>query len=82
MLRFETDDNFTYKPKLSRSRYRDLVLNVLEHFVSNPDKRVVKLTFEFGADATNAAKQCNRWLKDEEGLIITMKGKSVYFLRS
>ena len=59
-------DEIVIKPRSVRSKYRLIVENVLEYFKDNPDKRITKLTCEFGADADTISKSVRDWKKDDE----------------
>ena len=79
-LNFEDVEDLLFEPKNSRSKYRDIILNVLEYF-DTTGKNAVKLNTDFGADADNLAKGCRNWCKSDENVIIIKKDKTVYFLR-
>jgi len=66
----------------SRSKYRTIILQVLEYFEQNPDIDIAKLSCEFGADADKIAKKIRDWLRDDEDITIKKMGKTVYFMRN
>jgi len=66
----------------SRSKYRAIILQVLDYFEQNPNIDIAKLSCEFGADADKIAKKIRDWLKDDEDITIKKMGKIVYFMRN
>lgn len=66
----------------SRSKYRAIILQVLDYFEQNPGIDIAKLSCEFGADADKVAKKVRDWLKSDEDITIKKMGKIVYFMRN
>lgn len=82
-MQLQQAEEFVYRPKSSRSRYRDIVLGVLESFDENPEINVYKMTHSFRADADNMRKGINAWKTDEDSLKFNcvVRNKIVYFVR-
>ena len=80
VINFEDAVDLVFEPKNSRSKFRDVILNVLDIF-DTTDKRAVKIELDFGADADNIAKGCREWIKKGENIQIIKKDRTVYFVR-
>ena len=84
-MAFQFDDaeevELVYFDKQTRSYYRDIVLRILKYFEDNPNKKIVKKTYEMAADADRICKTCRKWTKASEGLKIVLRSNVVYFLK-
>lgn len=63
------------------SKYRSIISDAIQYFEDNPNKRVVQISCKMASEADRISKKLKEWLTDEEGLIVTRRGKIVYILR-
>ncbi len=65
----------------TRSKYRDMLDQVIVYFERNPNDRAVRISKDVVADADKLAKSLREWLHKDEDLIITRRKRVVYIIK-
>ena len=81
MVEYERVIELDYIPTSGRSKYRNIILQALEHFKNNTDQ-ALKITFPFASEADNASNKLRLWILEGEPVFISRKKNIVYIIRS
>ena len=74
----EDVDELVVTPKVGRSKYLNIIQQVEKYFTDHPDRKAVKVTKEYPADADTLRSGIKRWSIGDESFACMKEGRVVY----